>query len=468
MTEQFDFENIIRRVVRQWYYIVMISLTMALLVGIVTSRLYRPSYETQAMIAVYGKDYYNGVVQKAEDTSKLFQEVITSSILQKRVAEVLGLSSLPGTVSCSNVPKTNMIILKVSASNPENAMLVMNGILDNYSIVTEKLLNDMVLQVLEDPKVPISAVQSYNEKKMMMAAFLVSAAGLIMLLCLYYYFRDDIKNEYQVEKKLDTKLFATIYHEDREKGIRLQKKKKRKAGLLVTNPVTSFGYTETFKKMCTRLEYQTQKKEYKSILLTSVQENEGKSTIAANLALTLASVGKKVLLVDLDLRKPAQFKLFEIPYGEREPQVGDVLMENANINSAVKEIGKSNLLLLAGNRSYRNSTRMLSREITANIVEAMKDGVDYVILDTPPMSMVADAEEVMRYADAGLLVVRQNGAKTKDINDVIDVFKSAGCRLLGCVYNDVKIGLWGNTWFQNDGYNYQYGYGKKYYDKKGK
>lgn len=466
MKEQFDFGNIIRRVMRQMYFIMMISLTVSLLAGIVSSRVYRPRYETQAIIAVYGKDFFNGVVKEAEDTSKLFQEVISSSILQKRVAEVLELPSLPGSISCSNVKNTNMIILKVSASTPQNTMLVMNGILDHYPVVTESLLDDMVLQVLEMPKVPTEAVQSYNEMNMMAAAFLATFIGLFGLLFVYFYFRDDIKNEAQVQKKLDTRLFATIYHEDRKKGFHINQRKRRKSGILVSNPVTSFGYSETFKKMGTRLEYQTQKKGYKTIVITSVQENEGKSTVAANLALTLASVGKKVLLVDLDMRKPAQFKLFEMPYGEKDLQVGDVLAGNAELEKAVKTVGKTQLQLLAGSRSYRNSTRILSKNSMKDLIKSMKEAYDYVILDTPPMNMVVDGEVIMRYADAGLLVVCQNGARAKDINDTIDVFKSAGCKLLGCVFNNVEIGFWGKVLSRNDSYNYKYGYGKHYYNKK--
>ncbi len=471
MTEQIDFGNIIRRVLRQWFLILAVSAIVAMLAGIVTSRMYRPQYQTQALIAVYGKDGLGSTVSDAEDTSQLFREVIGSNLLQKRVAEAMELSYLPGTISCVNVPKTNMITLTVSANTPKDAMLVMNGFLDHYETVTDQLLDDMVLQVLEAPKVPMNAVEAYNEMKVLLGVFLFCVAGICGALCLYYYFRDDIKNEKQVEKKLDTKLFATVYHEDMKKGIRLPKfkKKRKKSGILVTNPVTSFGYIETFHKMCTRLEYQTEQNGYKSIVLTSVQENEGKSTIAANLALSLAKLGKRVLIVDLDLRKPAQFKLFEMAYGKEKAQVGNVLTGTVKLEKAVRRINRSSLYLLAGNRSYRNSTRLLIRESTAEIFEAMKEHVDYVILDTPPLNLVADAEEVMRYADAGLLVVRQNSSKTKDINDAVDVFKNTGCKLLGCVFNDVETGLFGNTVFHSESYQYRYGYGGKYakrYEKK--
>ena len=462
MTEQIDFTNIIRRIIRQWFLILTISISVSLLAGIVMSHIYKPAYQTQATIVVYGKDYYSGVVREAEETTKLFQEVITSSLLQKRVSEVLGVSSLPGTVSCYNLTNTNMIIMTVSASSPKNAMLVMNGILDNYNSVSERLLDGVVLQVLEEPQVPTSVVAAFDEKSVLMKTFGASVICLCTVMALYFYFRDDIKNENDVEKKLDTKLFATVYHENMNKGLRLPFRKKRVTGLLVTNPVTSFGYIETFQKMCTKVQYQLKERSMNTIILTSVNENEGKSTVAANLALTLAKNGKNVLLVDLDLRKPAQFKLFELLYDKKNPQIGNVLSGKATLENAIRKIDKTNLYILAGNRSYHNSTKMLVKDSTLEMVESMKEEFDYVILDTPPMSMVADAEELMGYADAGLLVVRQNGTRTKDINDAIDIFKSAGCKLLGCVYNDVENGILGNNPFYGDRYNYRYGYGYGY------
>lgn len=472
MTEQIDFGNLIRRVLRQWFLILAISAIAAMLAGVVTSRMYRPQYQTQVLIAVYGKDGTGRATTEASETAQLFQEVISSNLLQKRVAEAIGMSYLPGRFSCSNIPNTNMITLSVSADTPQDAMLVINVFLDHYEVVTDQLMNDMVLQVLEAPKVPTSAVEAYNEVKILGMVFVGCACMLSGGLFLYFYLRDDIKHERQVEKKLDTRLFATIYHEDMKKGIRLPSfKKKKKTGLLVTNPVTSFGYIETFHKMCIRLEYATKQKEYKTILITSVQENEGKSTIAANLALSLADVGKKVLLVDLDLRKPAQFKLFEVPYRKGQAQVSNVISGTAKVENAIRKISRTNLFVLAGNRSYRNSTRLLIRETAAEAIKQMREKVDYVILDTPPLNLVADAEEVMRYADAGLIVVRQNSSITKDINDAIDVFKNTGCKLLGCVFNDVETGLLGSTVFRGESYSQRYGYGKygrygKRYEKK--
>lgn len=464
MTEQIDMINITRRVIRQWFLILMMSIIVALLAGIVAVRRYQPTYQTQAIIAVYGKESYGSVVYDAQDTADVFREIIASNLLQKKVAEAMGKSYLPGSIYSSNIKNTNMITLTAVGNSPQAAMEVMNGVLDHHHVVTSQLLSDMVLQVLEAPAVPTAPIEHFNELKVLVLAFAVSICLLCGILVVIIYLRDDIKNEQQVEKKLDTSLFATVYHEDLDKGFSFfhWKTKKKRKGILVTNPVTSFGYIETFQKMCMKLEYKAKEKGYQSIVVTSVKENEGKSTVSANLALSLAKMGKSVVLLDLDLRKPAMFKLFEIAYDKADVQIGDVLSGNAEVSEATHQVDGMSLYIVAGNRSYRNSVRMLSGEVLKDLFDTIKEDVDYIIIDTPPIDAVADAEEVMRYADAGLLVVRQNGAITKDINDAIDVFRSTKCKLLGCVYNDVETGFVGSRIFKSEGYNYRYGYSRRY------
>lgn len=464
MTEQMDIGNVIRQVLKQWVIIVMLGVIAALGCGIVASRMYRPQYETQAIIVVYAKDSYGNGVSKAEETANVFKEILTSSVLQKKVAQTMEMDYLPGTISCENIPSTNMITLKVCASTPRNAMLVMNGILDNYEEVSSQLLVNMVLQVLEEPKVPMQAKELYHEKELLVKAWLFTVAGISVILLLYYYFRDDIKNEGQVEKKLDTSLFATIYHENMNKGFHIRPKRK-KVGVLVTNPVTSFGYVETFQKLSSKLDYKCRHRNMQTILVTSVQENEGKSTVSANLALSLAKRGKKVLLVDIDLRKPAQFKLFDQTYGKNDCQIGDVLAGKAQIEDAVHFLEQEDIFLLGGNRSYRNATKLFVSKTAAKVFSRLGQEMDYVILDTPPLYLAADTEELLPYADAALLVVRQNGAKVKDINDAIDIFKKTDCRLLGCVLNNVETGTISSVTSYGDGYSHKYGYGYGSYKK---
>lgn len=171
-------------------------------------------------------------------------------------------------------------------------------------------------------------------------------------------------------------------------------------------------------------------------------------------------------MVDADLRKPAQFKLLSQVYKKNEKQIGDVFTGKAQAAEAIRRLQNGNIFLMGGNRSYRNATKLLASEAAKETFSRLRGIVDYVIVDTPPVYLAADTEELMPIADAALLVVRQNGAKVRDINDVIDIFKKTDCKLLGCVLNDVENSFLGNAGIYGDGYSNKYGYGHSYYKKR--
>lgn len=199
MTEQIDIINIAKRVLRRWLLILVISITVAVLSVIVVICRYQPAYQTQATIAVYRKEAYGSVVYDAQETAAVFQEIITSNLLQKKVAEEMKISALPGWISSQVVPKTNMITLTATAYSPQDAMTVINGVLLNHQVVTAHLLSDVVLQVLDTPVVPTEPVAAYNEIDIFTKAFFLTAAFLSAFLFFLFYFHDYIKNEKQVE-----------------------------------------------------------------------------------------------------------------------------------------------------------------------------------------------------------------------------------------------------------------------------
>ena len=123
--------------------------------------------------------------------------------------------------------------------------------------------------------------------------------------------RGTIKTEAAAVRRLKGTKLALVGHEVKNRTFRARLRNKNKA-ILITNPITTFGYVETFRKLAFRVQAEMKKNGQKVLLISSVEENEGKSTIASNIALAMAQTGKKVLLVDMDLRRPAIYKIFDI------------------------------------------------------------------------------------------------------------------------------------------------------------
>ena len=130
---------------------------------------------------------------------------------------------------------------------------------------------------------------------------------------------------------------------------------------------------------------------------------------------------------------------------EREQTFGRIREQESKetFQRAIDHANKQqvDLLLIAGSMIKTNSTEMIASPIFQKIVEFFKTKLDYIIIDTPPMSQAADAEELVDLADASILVVRQHTALVKDINETISILNSAEGTMLGCVYNDVFHGV---------------------------
>ena len=152
---------------------------------------------------------------------------------------------------------------------------------------------------------------------------------MLILLGLFSYMKNTIKQENEIEKKLDARSLGAISYEWKYKTIRDIFRRKKKA-ILVDDPVASFRFVESYKKLAAKVEYRMAKNEQKVLVVTSVSENEGKSTVAANLAITLAEQSKRVLLVDGDIRRPSQFLIFGMEPKE-ENELGEYLRGNGSL-----------------------------------------------------------------------------------------------------------------------------------------
>ena len=192
------------------------------------------------------------------------------------------------------------------------------------------------------------------------------------------------------------------------------------------------------------------------LMVTSVLENEGKSSVAVNMALTLAQKKRRVLLIDCDLHKPACHKLLEL----KDPAVGtcDVLTGKAKLGDACVRYKRSSMFVIPEKRRGTDAGDLLSSENMKKLIGWARQEFDFVVLDLPPMAVASDAETVTDLADASLLVVRQNEPLTKRINKAVAALEGGKAQLLGCVLNDV------HATFLSSGQGYRYGgYGRYNY-----
>ena len=439
-----------------------IALSVSFLSYIVSYVLYTPEYVSSTTFVVSAKGSSTGAYANQSKTLKLtetFQAVMDSQILKKKVADSLEMDSFPGKVSIAVVPETNLLTVSVTSGSPDISYKLLKSMLENYPEVGENVLGEVVMEVFEAPNYPTSASNSFDGQGIMKKTFILSAAVMILFLGVCSYMADTVKTENNIKQKLDTGVFAVLQHELRYRNLKTFFKRRKKM-VLITEPSVSFGFVETIKKIRTKLLYKKSKDGCKLLLVTSVARQEGKTTLAANIALSMAQRSKNVLLIEGDLRKNSLAELLkaEIPDGKGMDEKN---VREENLEELMFQLEGTSLFLLLNKESQRKSTEFLSSRKFEVFLRRMKGKMDYIIIDGPPAKGRADAEVLARLSDASLLVVKQNFTKVPLINDTIDMLNDYGSGVAGCVLNDV----YASNSVISSGYGYGYGryrYGRYY------
>lgn len=453
--QQIDLISMLKDIGREWITILLLSIAAALFADIWICATYQPEYKTSTTFVVTAKGMNSNIYQNLTSTKDLaqqFTEILGSNVLKKKVAQDIGVNSLDVETSVDLVPETNLITLSVKAKTAAESYRVLRSVMENYNTVSDYAIKNVIIETIQQPSVAMSPSNPLNEKRMVLKVFLIAAGCLIVLVAGISYIRDTIKNPGEVSSKLDTRLLGTIAYEKKSKSLSMNRKKGY-LSMLISNPLRSFAYVESSKMADSRVRSYMDKEQAKVLLVTSVMENEGKSTVAANLALSLAQEGNRVMLMDCDFRKPAQFKIFDVRDNE-ETDLGDVLINHKSADRIIRNWNDSNLYMILNKTSSNSIETLLKSTTLKQIIAFCRERMDYVVVDTSPLALVADTEELAQMTDASVLVVRQDTVLAKDINDAIDILNNTRGKVIGCILN--------GTASQSTGGNSHYRYGGHY------
>lgn len=213
---------------------------------------------------------------------------------------------------------------------------------------------------------------------------------------------------------------------------------------------------EAFRTLRTNIQYASFDKEVKTLLVTSAGPGEGKSTTAANLALSIAETGKTVLLVDCDLRRPSLHKKFNI---SNEAGITNFLLGEVTFEQATK-VYKNKLFIMTAGNIPPNPAEMLSSNKLKNFLQKISQQFDTVIIDSPPVMAVTDAQILSTITDGVILVVNSGETEKSMALKAKESLMKVNANILGVVLNRFK---------SENGKNYGYGYYYYYHeDEKGK
>jgi capsular exopolysaccharide synthesis family protein len=204
--------------------------------------------------------------------------------------------------------------------------------------------------------------------------------------------------------------------------------------ITISNPRSPIS--EAYRTLRTNLDFSSLDKPIRSMVVTSAAPEEGKSTTLANLAVTIAQSGKRVILVDCDLRRPSLHTLFG---AKNTPGFTDMMRDDGLMkNPPLQETGVANLRLLASGTMPPNPAELIASRRMSEVIAALLQQADMILFDAPPVIAVTDAALLASKVDAALLVVNAGKTKRDHAKKAKTLLDKVNAHVIGTVLNNVK------------------------------
>ena len=223
---------------------------------------------------------------------------------------------------------------------------------------------------------------------------------------------------------------------------------------LITHDQPRHPISESFRTLRTNLQFSSVDTGLGSLVITSASPGEGKTTIAANLAVVMAQAGRQVVLVDADMRRPVQHKVFEM---RRSPGLADALLAPELDLLAYLQPGPlPNLHILTCGQEVPNPAELLGSRRMQDLIQRLQEDVDLIVIDSPPVLAVTDAQVLGRLAQGVLLVVDANTTSRNEVIRAADAMRQVNVPLLGAVVNRLSTGSRGYYYYYHSYYQKSY------------
>ena len=464
---EIDVGRVFRTIWSKKVFISILSVLLATVFFVITYFFTDYTYTSEGVLYVSNRNdsSSSSTISKSDiDTAKTLSETYIEILKTRDFLE--GVSELTESktdwedikevLSLSAVNETELIRVSVTTDDPDLSFNIAENVV--------KAAPEKLLSVYEAGKVSVVNKVYYPEKANGRGVALKTVAGLfigaflgVAYAVLYAIFDKKIHNGAQISEKFDLSVLGEVpsaYSSSDKKKNRMQNDLKN-----ILSKDTSFNISEAYKSIRTNIMFSTPKtKEGKVITVTSPAPAEGKTTTATNIAITFAQTASKVLLIDCDLRKA---KIHRYLQTEKGIGLTNVICGYSTLEEAIKKNVRENLDVLCAGDTPPNPAELLNSAQFGELIEELKGKYDYIIMDTPPVTVVTDATVVMSKTHGVVLVIREGQTTLDMVDDTVESIERTEAKILGIVVTDSSEKA---TRYGKYGYKYKTKYGYTYGD----
>ena len=388
-------------------------------------------------------------------------------------AKVQALGSVVKTyeIKLQSLPEKSLRLARLerAAKVNENIYLMMREKYEEARITEAGQIG--MVRIIDRAKEPRYPIRPKKKLNLLLGAIIGLGLGIGITLLLDY-MDDSLKSIEDVERHTGLRILGSIPEiktsekvksRRRARDVSPERTVKQIASRMVTHFEPKSPVSEAYRTFRTNIQFARFEHPLKTLLVTSAGPGEGKSTTVANLAITMAQMGTKTLLVDADLRRPVLHSIFE---QEKNLGLTNVLLGNTHVDDAIHELGVKNLNLLCCGTLPPNPSELLGSEAMRKLMEQLKEKYDIILFDSPPVVAVTDAAVLSAQID-GVILVISSGETTRNAEiRAKTLLNNVRAQILGAVLNNVKMaGRYGSYYY----YYYYHYYGPRgETDRKGK
>lgn len=433
-----DFFRVLRRL---WVPILALMIFFGSIMGLQAHLNYQEQYTAYSSFTINLWDsennegylaYYDNVA--AEQLAETFPYILTSGVLQRKVAEDMGTGGISGSIQASVLENTNIFTLSVTDTDPERAYQTLEAVIRNFPSVSEAVVGKLNMNILDESGVPKTPDNPKDIKTDALKGALIGLGIGLAWAVMVALLRKTIRSDQDCSKYINQRCLSSVPY------VRIKERSdKAKTQLNILKKNIQPEFKEAVRIMRNKVKRYAEEGNMKRILVTSALSGEGKSTLAVNLAISLAQEGNTVTLIDCDLRNPSDTEILNV---EREHGLIDYLTGKAGFvdcvtNCIFEKPNKEQIKFqfIPGGKAVADGSNLLGSEKMKKAIEYVSRNSDYVILDSAPVGLLTDASVLAQYADGAMFVVKKDFAKAEHIMDGIEHLSESGVPVIGCVLN---------------------------------